>query len=226
MENQYQFKQIKRNGETVTIHGTDMESLVNNVIVYRKNNGLGNTEYNSAYNEVRRQVSARKNAAAFRKSRPITREEVEKRNMKPKPKKRLSLAEIFHGAKAFVDIKKGNVVRQNEINRRAEICFKCQELSETTDCFGCGAGRRLVKHVQTLKQDTNAAFLIPEGNFKKRSGLEPISKFFCNICGCSAIALCVSMMRNIRDESDALNERRPDHCWMKRTSKNFIDDKS
>lgn len=218
-----EFKQIKRNGETVVIKGNDMTSLVDNVIVYRKNNGISNTEYNRVYNEVRRQQN---NQNTFRKTRPITREEVTlMETAKQKSKKRLSLSDIFHGAKAFIDIGKGNTVKQSEINRRAEICFACQELGETTDCFGCGAGRRLVKHVQSLKNDTDSAFLIPEGQYKNRRS-EPISKFFCNICGCSAIALIVSFMKNIRDESDEINNRRPDNCWMKRNSRNFIDDNS
>lgn len=210
------------NTKRVSILGDSIEELVNNVIVYRKNNKLKPIEYNKVFNQVRRQS---KNHQSFRKSRTFKRQEQE-RQLKPSKKRKLTLGQMFHGARAYIDIGRGNIVSQTEINRRARICANCPKISDTTDCFGCGAGRRLVSQVQKLKQDTKQQFSIPQVIVGHRTSEQPISKYYCSVCSCSCIALNVSQMKHIRSEEDSINKQRPEECWMRKGGKNYIEDNS
>lgn len=218
------YKQLN-NGKVVTIIGSDLKTLVDNVLVYRRNNNIKPDEYNITFNEVKRQ-SGRNSALLFRsKSRPIgiIHEELKKAQS---GRKSLSLSQVFHGAKAYISISKGDIVRQPEIDRRASICSGCIEISKTSDCYGCGAGKQLAINLSKLKQDTDSAFTVPSVVSPSGRTVDSISKFFCQICGCSLIALIISKMKHIRSEDDQTNSQRPDYCWMKKGGKNFVDDNS
>ena len=203
-----EYKQVSSSGSSVTIQGETLSFLVDNVIVYRRQKGLSPTGYNIVYNEVRNQLNRRGSAP-----KPTV-------NPKNRKERKLSLGDIFHGAKAYVDLGRGKTVSQQELNRRADICFNCPLISETTDCFGCGAGARLARKVASLKNEVGHTFNIPSGSTQTKSNIE-LSKLYCGVCGCSALALSLSKMKHIRTESNELNEQRPDNCWIKRSSINY-----
>jgi len=214
-----EYKQITNSGTTVTIVGRDINRLVDNVLLYRRKNKIGETEYNKVYNEVKGRI-----AIGQKVSPKITAESViEAESKKSNKKRKISFHDAMRAAAAIADISKGNIVDQTEIERRASICAGCPLISDVSDCIGCGAGARITKAVLGLQKESGAAFNVPMIQRNGKSGAESLSKMFCHHCGCSCLTLCVCKMEHIRTEGEEKNQSRPDHCWMKRGGVNYID---
>jgi hypothetical protein len=215
------FKQITQSGSTIEIVGKDMNNLVDNVLLYRRGKSVGSTEYNTVYNDVRRQVQKKDGP----QKRTITeiRQDLEALKQR-KSKRKIGFRDAYRASKAIVDIARGNIENQEEIQRRSDICFGCPLISDVSDCMACGAGSRITKEVLSIQKESNTAFQVPVGTREGRTGSESLSKMFCGHCGCACLTLCVSKMKHIRTEDPVKNQSRPDKCWMKRNGVNFKDD--
>jgi hypothetical protein len=132
-------------------------------------------------------------------------------NPKPKPKSQLKMAEVVNGAKAILNVAKGEVASQEEITRRASICTSCPMTSETSDCIGCGFGERLVAFTKKLRTDLfGASYKIPNG----------MERLYCKVCSCS-LAIMIPSKMSAFNEKDGKQAERPNHCWVKKESPNY-----
>lgn len=131
---------------------------------------------------------------------------------KPKEeRKKKSLKEVVNGAFALVKVTSGNTVEQGEINRRASICTNCTLLSKATGCNSCGFAGRVASFVNKFKKSINHGFIVPNG----------LDSSYCNVCECSLVVMLPSQMSSFR-EKEEMNSSRPDHCWIKKSSQNYV----
>lgn len=127
------------------------------------------------------------------------------------PKDGKSFSEVVNGAKAVVNVIKGEVAPQEEISRRAMICTSCPLKKETTDCVACGFGSRLATFINRLKKEVfTEPYKIPNG----------IEREYCSVCSCS-LAMMIPSKMSAFNEDENKQEKRPDYCWVKKTSPNY-----
>lgn len=120
-------------GETVTITGTNIESVFVKTKRYLK--GI-----NINYNE-RSLLQAIKNA-----------------NTKGK---RLAISDVVNGAKAAIQYFTGTAASNEEILRRSSICDGCSLISSVSDCMGCGGSGRLAKITNDIRAAKGKEVLLP-----------------------------------------------------------------
>ena len=137
-------------------------------------------------------------------------------------KKGIKFAQLVAGAEAIVNVTSGNVVSQAEINRRARICSGCKAndpdsgllmdgVVSTTDCRACGFASKFATWANKLKRQFGVGHVIPNGLADKG----------CIVCKCTLAVMLPSKMSAFDYEKD-LQEKRPSHCWVKKTSNNYI----
>ncbi len=140
-------------------------------------------------------------------------------------KKGFKFSQLVAGAEAIVNVTSGNIVSQEEINRRARICSGCKTADpdsgivmdgvvSTTDCRACGFASRFATWANKLKKQFGVGHVIPNG----------LSDKGCIVCKCTLAVMLPSKMSAFDYEKD-LQEKRPDHCWVKKTSNNYIPEK-
>ncbi len=122
-----------------------------------------------------------------------------------------SLQEVVNGALALVKVTSGDTVDQGEINRRATICTNCKEQSRASGCSSCGFAGKVARFVNKFKKSISHGFTVPNG----------LDASYCNICDCSLVVMLPSKMSSFR-ETDEMNKSRPDNCWIKKTSSNYV----
>ena len=118
------------------------------------------------------------------------------------------LSDYIIGAKALVKVVAGQVVSQEEINRRSIICSSCPRITEIPFCNTCGQAGIFASAVNKLKQLFGKGFTIPN-NLEKRG---------CDVCDCALSVMLPSKMEYFSDKDQA---QRPDNCWVKKTSVNY-----
>lgn len=144
----------------------------------------------------------------------IERQSGMKRKIFQKPvvhRKKPSLAETIHGAKALLRYMGGSSVSSQELERRSAICNNCPLRDSVSDCMSCGGSGKVALFINQLRRSKKFEGSIPESLRKK----------FCGFCGCSLPLLLVSKFKDFEVESPQKNAARPDHCWLKKTSPNF-----
>lgn len=127
-------------------------------------------------------------------------------------KGRISFKSAVSGAKALLRNFVGDIVDKEEIKRRSSICSACKENIETTDCVACGFGGKLNSYINSLKQSFG-------GNEIKLS--QSVKGRYCGVCNC-ALALMLPSKMDAFTESDDKQKSRPNHCWVKQTSSNYV----
>lgn len=137
--------------------------------------------------------------------------------LEEKEKSELTFKKMVAGASAIINVTKGSVVTQAEINRRASICQSCKEkggpgVVSTGECRPCGFAARLATWINNVKRDFGKSFTIPN-NFEDKG---------CGSCMCSLAVMLPSKISAFDYEKDSQNTR-PDHCWVKKTGNNFIE---
>ena len=129
----------------------------------------------------------------------------------PAPRrKKLGLSEYVSGAEAVVKVSTGASVDQLEINRRAGICQGCDKRTEIPGCMGCGFAGKLTSMVNKIKTFFGAGFEIPSN----------LAKNGCGVCDCSLAVMLPAKTSAFKNTQDS---ERPDHCWVKTTSNNYIE---
>lgn len=137
-------------------------------------------------------------------------------------KKGFKFSQLVAGAEAIINVTAGNVVSQAEINRRARICTGCKAIDpdtnilmdgvvSTIDCRACGFATRFAAWTNKLKKQLGVGHAIPNG----------LSDKGCIVCKCTLAVMLPSKMSAFDYEKD-LQDKRPDHCWVKKTSNNYI----
>jgi|SRR6478609_10211164 len=126
-------------------------------------------------------------------------------------KKRISLKDAFSGALAALNYIAGKSVSVDEMNRRASICEKCPLRSRISGCTSCGAGRAMTNLANEIRVKKGTQAPIPSS----------IKDSFCGICSCSLSLMVVTGIEDFYSETSEKNNRRPDVCWLKKTSINY-----
>ena len=118
------------------------------------------------------------------------------------------LSEYVDGALAIVSVASGQYATQEEINRRAGICTNCPLVEEIPGCRGCGMASKLIKVLNKARELYGKAFTIPNN----------LEGHGCGACGCSLTVMLPAKITLFK-ESD--QTKRPNHCWVKKTSPNY-----
>lgn len=134
--------------------------------------------------------------------------------MQKKANTRVTLSDAFQGAKALVRFTSGKAASQKEVLRRAEICKACPLMSSTSGCMACGAAARATQLVNSIQSMKKGAVSIPS----------EVKSKFCGVCSCSIPLMIVTKYEDFYQETDEKNSRRPDGCWLKKTSPKFTNE--
>lgn len=125
-------------------------------------------------------------------------------------KKKLGLSEIISGGLALVDIIKGDVASDTEIEQRSLVCADCHLASKTsTNCKGC-AGKALTRFSRHLAVSYGRNFIEPTIRHQKE-GVGKVSEFYCGFCGCNCLNLILSRSKHFLKKE---NSTRPKNCWV------------
>ncbi len=126
-------------------------------------------------------------------------------------KKKITLTEAIHGAKAVLKYTSGKNAGESEINRRASICLQCPIQDEIGGCRSCGLAGTIAKFVNTIRSSMKLEAPIPAG----------IRELYCGHCKCSLALIVVTQMDGFVEEDPKENAKRPDMCWLKTTSTSY-----
>lgn len=129
--------------------------------------------------------------------------EVERVNVNRK-RVHVTLADAKNGAISALRQIGGNVVDQNEINRRAAICTNCPLKGQISGCMGCGLAAKITNFVNTVKGLWGASYNIPND----------LKKNHCQACGCSLAMMLPAELQDFT-EKERTNKLRPNFCWVK-----------
>lgn len=166
--------------------GSNKEVLLSEVVQFHRENNI-----NFNVEDLRRSID--------RQSNIITR------------KKKLTLSEAIHGAKAVLKYTSGKNAGEAEIARRASICSQCPIKDEIGGCRSCGAAGAFAKFVNTVRTSMKLEAPIPS----------EIRELYCGHCKCSLALIVVTKMDGFYEESPEENSKRPDMCWLKKTSTSY-----
>lgn len=208
----YIYKQlyVRNDGKpvTITMSSASLKGLIDKVFEFRKRKQLNPRDYISVNAEVT--------------AKHKTRNQLINKSIISKPKiKKLTLQQAMLGAKALVQVIKGDVVDDFELRRRANICATCTIISDTDNkCTSC-AKRGLSKVARDLAIRYGRNFTVPKimAIHTKPVRTASLSEFYCGACGCSCLNLCLSRSKIFLAKEDA--NLRPDHCWAKPNGPNF-----
>lgn len=126
-------------------------------------------------------------------------------------KKRIGLAEAVSGAKAILRYTTGSSVESSEIQRRSAICAACPLINRLGGCAPCGAAGKIANFVSLLRSTLKLQEPIPN----------EVKSSYCGVCQCSLALMVVSKM-DAFNETTEQNGKRPDNCWVKKSSINYI----
>jgi hypothetical protein len=130
------------------------------------------------------------------------------------PKKtyaKISLGAAISACSALVNVAKGNIVSDAEINRRWLICKSCPSTTTVSDCMSCGGAGKASALINRIRGTVGKSFRIEQ----------EAGRTFCGECGCSHALMIPTLLEKQKQESDVVNEKRPSQCWMRRDSKNY-----
>ena len=136
---------------------------------------------------------------------------IERQSKISEQKKKLSFKQAVYGANALIRYAGGDSVSYKEIERRSSICSNCPLISEVEKCGPCGTAGKIARFIGEMKTKLKLSYPIPE----------EIKYSYCGVCDCSLALMTVTKIENFHKESNLINERRPDCCWLKTTSKNY-----
>ena len=138
---------------------------------------------------------------------------IDRQSKMAKPKKKVGIADAVVGAKALLRFTSGEAVSGSEMERRASICSQCPHISLISGCRSCGAAGAIAKLLNAVRAAHKLQYPIPVS----------VKEKYCSVCDCS-LALMVPSKISAFAENDEKNGKRPDNCWIKRTSQNYINE--
>lgn len=122
------------------------------------------------------------------------------------------LSEVWSAAYAMFRQANGNTVKQEEYNRRSEICRNCELVSDVSVCVACGGGGKISAMIQKARS------YIKDKTFKLD---DKTQKKYCGVCGCWVPLLALTETDYLPKEDVYENKARPLNCWMRKDSKNY-----
>jgi hypothetical protein len=130
-----------------------------------------------------------------------------------KPKK-LTLGQAATGAMALIKSIAGSSVSNEELMRRSAICEGCPLISLIGGCSSCGAAGKISNWANSIRSSKGLQVAIPS----------TVSQSYCGVCSCALALMVVTKRADFHDESDKENSRRPDVCWLNRSSTNYTNE--
>ena len=129
--------------------------------------------------------------------------------------RKITFRDAVNAARALVQFTAGSVVEQDEMTRRAKICSNCDLVNKNVGCATCHAGAVLSQVVNIVRTAAKRGVHYPTvaGAEAKDSN--------CGYCGCSSLMILPAKI-SVFNESEEKNAGRPDICWVKRDSPNYI----
>ena len=191
----------KTGNTPVAFTNAKLDKLILSVIKHRAKNNSGISEADTAA-EV---AAANADAVDFSSYSVAT-------PAKLTNKPRLTLHGASKACNALLNVASGNVETNYEITRRAAICRNCPHLTSVSDCMSCGGAGKVSNLIRSVRSIFKKNINIPHEAAKR----------YCGLCGCSLALLLPTTMPNQKDETEEVNEKRPDHCWLKKSSVNYI----
>jgi len=185
-------------GKPVTLSNKKLEPLIASVIKHRAHNNIEYIEH-----EVAQEVAAANNT----KFSGIYSVDPKKLINKPK----LTIAAAKSACGALLNVARGEVEMNRVISKRWDICAKCPNLTSVSDCMTCGGAGRVGDMLNSIRAKFGKFFTLPSS----------ASERYCGFCGCSMALLLPTLMKSQKEESDEKNAKRPDECWLKKTSVNY-----
>lgn len=131
--------------------------------------------------------------------------------VKPEEKKKKTFAEVLNGAAALVKYTVGSSASNQEITRRSQICLQCPVRSAVGGCAPCGAAAKIANAVNQIRAKKGAQMAIDSD----------LRNQYCKVCDCGLPLMLLTEYKDFHYESEEMNIRRPDFCWLKRTSPNY-----
>lgn len=143
-----------------------------------------------------------------------TKEEISKaidRQTSIKTSDKVTFSQAVSGAKALIKSTIGGE-DSTEIQRRSEICKDCPLRDGISVCGSCGTAGKIARFVNTFKAKLGIRTTIDK----------KISLSYCGFCKCSLALIVVTKLKDFHEETPARNSSRPDVCWLKKTSHNYL----
>lgn len=109
---------------------------------------------------------------------------------------RIRIQDAQAAVKAFREAVRGNVVPDDEILRRVEVCKACPK-------------RRLNQGFPTRVSQVLGAL---SSKYRVHPDMRDYS---CGVCGCSLLLLLPATAENLHRDSEAERAARPAKCWLK-----------
>lgn len=125
---------------------------------------------------------------------------------------KISLADAIVGAKAILNYTTGKSTSDSEILRRSSICEKCPLMTDISGCSSCGLSGAIARFTNQVRSHKGSQIPIPAS----------VAKRYCSVCQCALSLMVVTKTEDFYSETPEKNQRRPDNCWLKKTSINYI----
>jgi len=126
----------------------------------------------------------------------------------------IKLADAVSGANAVIRYLNGKSVSYRELERRSDICAQCPISNTIGGCMSCGMAGAITRLTNKIRSSKGVEGKIPS----------IIANRYCNICGCSLALMVVTKLEDFNSEDNFKNSQRPDVCWLKKTSINYINE--
>lgn len=207
----YQYSEVIKKGK-ITFYGNSIDEITSDVIRIRKKNGISTGDYNLLYNLIKKKISQTQQVDGVDSEYfDETVRQNSKRN-NTKYSRSVSIRDAASAAKALMKIIHGEYVNEEEYKRRLSICSSCPLRQKNSDCMGCGGSGKAARNILEFRAKLGLSY-----NIDSNTG-----SHFCGFCGCSLSLLLVTKVENYKKEEEEINNQRPGHCWLRKTSINYV----
>ena len=124
---------------------------------------------------------------------------------------KITLGAAMSACGAILNVIKGNIVSDSEINRRWLICKSCPSKTQVSDCMTCGGAGKASMLINRVRGAAGKQFRIDQD----------AGRTYCRECKCSHALMIPTLLDKQKKESDEVNSKRPSICWMRRDSVNY-----
>lgn len=190
---------------SVTLTGINDERLAQSLANFRAVKKLPNSDYAACLQDVQLQaVDMHVNGNAKTVKRPPS----------------IGWQAMVRGGLALVKIIKGDIVEQDELERRANVCAACPHIAPmAAKCTPCMMNS-LSRLARTLAIKYGRGFTMPTIRPKKSVNTKTgkLSEFSCGVCSCPCLNLCLSKSKIFLEREQ---KPRPLHCWANPQSPNW-----
>lgn len=199
-----------------TYEGADIDAVTRQIMADNKKRNIPLAhkpfpeDYNLIYNHVRTRIN-KKGGDGAKIERSAEKASVARRTS-GRP---IKFTDAVRGANAILKMAAGQVVDKTEMDRRAAICTACPKVSLTSDCVPCKMGKRVASIINGIRKMAGKQVNLPKVRNRAAKSM------YCDSCQCSLMVMIPAKIKCFNEPEDK-NQARPDNCWAKRGSENYI----